>query len=202
MDPVSHLRELLDRDVVEAAKSLIGWRLARGELLARIVEVEAYRSDDPAAHSYNKTKMKNMAMFGPSGHAYVYFSYGVHWMLNVVAHPAGNAAAILIRAAEPIAGLQTFESRRPKAKGLEDLLSGPGKLAAGFQIDRKDNGVDLLHPASTESLHLLPPDLPVGCIATGTRIGIAHGKGHETLWRFADESRMKWVSRPLTFIRP
>ncbi|HJP84088.1 MAG TPA: DNA-3-methyladenine glycosylase [Fimbriimonadaceae bacterium] len=202
MDPVARLREVLDRDVVEAAKSLIGWRLAKGELLARIVEVEAYRSDDPAAHSYKKTKMKNMAMFGPSGHAYVYFSYGVHWMLNVVGHPAGNAAAILIRAAEPIAGLQAFEARRPKARRFEGLLSGPGKLAAAFQIDKQDNGVDLLYPASSESLHLLPPDLPVGGIVTGTRIGIAHGKGHDTLWRFADESRMTWVSRPLTFIQP
>lgn len=194
---MTELESVLKQDVVAAAPLLLGWRLIRGDLEARIVEVEAYRSDEPAAHSYNKTKMKNMAMFGPPGHAYVYFNYGVHWMLNLVAHGEGDAAAILIRAAEPIRGQETFRERRPKAKREEDLLSGPGKLAAAFEIGPSDNALPLLN--TTEGLHLLPPITPTEHVAIGTRVGIAIGKAHDLPWRFADADRLRWVSRPLTF---
>lgn len=189
------LLDLLPIDVVAAAPELLGWRLRRGALEARIVEVEAYRgSDDPAAHGFGKTKMKNMAMFGPPGHAYVYFNYGCHWMLNLVAHEEGDACAILIRAAEPIYGLETFRERRPKAKREEDLLSGPGKLAAAFNITSAENGLPLLAPESP--LHLLPPDEPVKEVLIGTRIGIAEGKAHDRPWRFIDRERLRWASKP------
>jgi DNA-3-methyladenine glycosylase len=195
-DPEAFL-ELLSQDVLAAAPKLLGWRLVRGDLQARIVEVEAYRSDEPAAHSYKKTKMKNMAMFGPPGNAYIYFNYGVHWMLNLVAHEEGDAAAILIRAAQPIAGLETFKERRPKAKRDEDLLSGPGKLAAAFNIDPRDNALPLLEPTNDrDRLHLLPPDEPVQTVVTGPRVGIAIGKAHDFPWRFIDADRMRWASRP------
>jgi DNA-3-methyladenine glycosylase len=194
------LAELLSRDVLVAAPALVGWRLQRGDLVARIVEVEAYRgSDDPAAHSFGKSKMKNMAMFGPPGNAYVYFNYGCHWMLNVVAHPVGDASAILIRAAEPINGIETMRERRPRARRDEDLLSGPGKLAAAFEVGPHDNGLSLLSREGATSLCLIPPDQPVGNIVVGTRIGIAVGKAHDRMWRFADGDRLRWVSRPLTF---
>lgn len=190
----------LQSDVLEGARQLLGWHLVRGSLRARIVEVEAYRgSDDPGAHSFGKTKMKNMAMFGPPGHAYVYFNYGVHWMLNLVAHEPNDAAAILIRAAEPLGGLETFHDRRPRAKTARDLLSGPGKLAAAFGITGADNALPLLNPSDPNELHLEPPDVKVQHILVGTRIGLAHGKGHELPWRFADAERLEWVSRPLTF---
>ena len=190
------LLELLSQDVLQAAPALLGWRLKRGDLEARIVEVEAYRgSDDPAAHSFGKTKMKNMAMFGPPGHAYVYFNYGVHWMLNVVAHGPGDAAAILIRAGEPISGLEVFRQRRPKARRDEDLLSGPGKLAAAFAVGPQDNGLSLLQPDDDRvHLHLVPPDLPIGAVLAGPRIGIAVGKAHDRPWRFVDGDRLRWVS--------
>lgn len=194
---VEAYKGLLDSDILAAAPALLGWRLVRGDLQARIVEVEAYRSDEPASHSYGKTKMKNMAMFGPSGNAYIYFNYGVHWMLNLVAHEEGNAAAILIRAAQPIAGLDTFRERRPKAKRDEDLLSGPGKLAAAFNIDPRDNGLPLLECSEDpDKLYLLPPDEPVDRVITGPRVGIAIGKAHDLPWRFIDADRMKWASRP------
>lgn len=192
------LIRVLSQDVLAAAPALIGWRLRRGELEARIVEVEAYRgSDDPAAHSFGKSKMKNMAMYGPPGNAYVYFNYGCHWMLNVVAHAEGDASAILIRAAEPISGIETMRERRPKAKRDEDLLSGPGKLAAAFGVGPDDNGVSLFHPEDPEvHLELLPPNETVGPVLTGTRIGIAAGKAHDRLWRFVDSIRIRWVSKP------
>lgn len=195
---MSRLLELLPHDVVAAAPELIGWRLKRGNLEARIVEVEAYRgSDDPAAHSFGKTKMRNMAMYGPPGNAYVYFNYGCHWMLNLVAHKEGDACAILIRAAEPISGLEVFRERRPKAKRDEDLLSGPGKLAAAFNITSADNGYSLFDPPDPEAnLQLIAPNLiPAGIIA-GTRIGIAEGKAHDRPWRFIDQDRLKWASKP------
>ena len=195
---INYFLEILRSDVLNAAPKLLGWHLVRGGLRARIVEVEAYRgSDDPGAHSFGKTKMKNMAMFGPPGHAYIYFNYGVHWMLNLVAHDHGDASAILIRAAEPLDGLETFRLRRPKAKADTDLLSGPGKLAAAFAITGTDNGTYLLDMNS--ELHLEPPDEGVVRVAIGTRIGLAQGKGHELPWRFADVDKLKWVSRPLTF---
>ncbi len=187
------LRQRLSDDVVDGAQALLGCVLVRGGLQARIVEVEAYRgSDDPGAHSFGKTSMKNMVMFGPPGHAYIYFNYGVHWMLNVVAQPQGAGSGILIRAAEPLSGLEEMRVRRRGMRDL-DLLSGPGKLAAAFGITGADNGVDLLSGGS--HLRIEPGDIVLD-IAAGTRVGLAVGKGHETRWRFIDRDRMTWASKP------
>ncbi|MBC8063577.1 MAG: DNA-3-methyladenine glycosylase [Chlorobia bacterium] len=195
---MSRLLELLPHDVVAAAPHLLGWRLRRGGLEAQIVEVEAYRaSDDPAAHSFGKTKMKNMAMFGPPGHAYVYFNYGCHWMLNLVAGQEGDACAILIRAAQPLSGLEVMRERRSNARRDEDLLSGPGKLAAAFGITNLDNGTNLLHPSpALGDLCLSPPLEPIPDIVEGPRVGIALGKAHDRAWRFIDAARLKWASKP------
>lgn len=131
-------------------------------------------------------------MFGEPGHAYVYFTYGNHWMLNVVAHDTGNAAAILIRAAKPLTGLETMRERRPKAKRDEDLLSGPGKLAAAFGLDRRHDGLNLFEGDEVR----MEPGEPPRQILTGTRIGLALGKGDDLPWRFVDADRLRWVSRP------
>lgn len=185
--------ELLRHDVLVAAPALLGWILESGPLRARIVEVEAYRTpDDPGCHAYRGQTPRCATMFGEPGTAYVYFTYGNHWMLNVVAHDKGNAAAILIRAAEPLAGLDLMRSRRPKAHRDEDLLSGPGKLAAAFGLDRRHDGLDLF---AGGALKLLPGDPPARTI-TGTRIGLAPGKGDDLPWRFADADRLRWVSHP------
>src|SRR5579862_866996 len=193
MSSVESLRELLRRDVLVAAPTLLGWDLVRGSLRARIVEVEAYRHDDPACHAFGKQKMKNMALYDAPGLAYVYFTYGNHWMLNVVAHDEGDAAAILIRAARPLAGQDEMFARRPKAKREEDLLSGPGKLAAAFGVTSADNMIDLLDPCSELRLE---SGEAVSSVVAGPRVGIAIGKAHEFPWRFMDMDSIRWVSNP------
>ncbi len=188
---------MLREDVVVASPALLGATLVRGPMRARIVETEAYRGlDDPACHAFGKTKMKNMVMFGDPGHAYVYLNYGMHWMLNVVAHAPGDACAILIRAAMPLEGLATMRENRPVSDDRQ-LLSGPGKLTKAFGITSAQNAVNLLLPSDPAELHILPPETPVQKVVTGPRIGISEGRWHEIPWRFMDGDSMQWVSRPL-----
>ncbi len=189
---VQSLADILRRDVVAAGRALLGCELVRGPLRARIVETESYRSsDDQASHAYRGRTARNDVMFGPPGHAYVYFSYGCHWMLNVVAHPEGDAAAVLIRAAEPLAGLDDMFARRGVTRP-EDLLSGPGKLCQAFSITRAENGADLL-TSSGDALRLEPGRRPRRILAS-PRVGIS--KSVELPWRFVDASRLAWVSKP------
>lgn len=186
------LRAILDRDVLEAGPALLGSVLVRGGMKARIVETEAYRAeDDPASHAYRGETRRNRVMFGRAGIAYVYFNYGVHWMLNVCAHEHGRAAAVLIRAAEPLEGLEEMRTNRNRVPD-HGLLSGPGKLAKAFGITGEDNGIDLFDPAS--SLRLLARDGEVRVLAT-TRVGITRGKGDELPWRYLDADRLIWCSR-------
>lgn len=189
-----HLLQALESDVLSACRVLLGFHLVRGPCRARIVEVEAYRADDPGSHAFRGKTKRNEVMFGTPGRAYVYFNYGVHWMLNVTAHAEGDAAAILVRAAEPLEGLEVMYARRPRAKRPEDLLSGPGKLAAAFGITGSDNGVDLL--AEKSELRIEPGE-PVGKILAGVRAGLAKGKGEDLPWRFVDADSQKWISKPL-----
>ena len=154
----------------------------------RIVEVEAYDSEDPAAHGYRGPTPRNASMFGPPGHAYVYRSYGIHWCLNLVCEAEGSAAAVLIRALEPTDGLEQMRRRR----GLDDvrlLAAGPGRLCEALAISGEHDGRALDAPpfelvAPTES-----PD-----VAIGTRIGISVAT--ERPWRYA-EAGSRWLSRPL-----
>lgn len=191
----AQLLRALEKDVLSACEVLLGSFLVRGPCRARIVEVEAYRAkDDPGSHAYRGKTKRTEVMFGPSGHAYVYFSYGAHWMLNVTAHPSGDAAAILVRAAEPLEGLEVMYSRRPRARRPEDLLSGPGKLGAAFALTGEDNGLNLLDPSS--ELRIEPGD-PPRSVLSGLRIGLAEGKGEHLPWRFVDADRLEWISRPL-----
>jgi len=180
-------------DVVAAAPMLLGAILVRGPMRCKIVEVEAYRSDDPACHAYQRRTPRTEVMYGPPGIAYVYFNYGVHWMLNVVAHPPGDAAAILIRAAQPLEGLESMRANRGVFKE-RDLLSGPGKLAKAYGITGEDTGTNLMD-ISQDGLHLLAPGSPIANVVTGARIGIAEGKWHDVPWRFVDGDAIGWVSR-------
>ena len=182
---------LLQRDVVEAARGLLGFTLVRGDRRARIVETEAYRAeDDPACHAYRRRTLRSETMWGRPGRAYVYLNYGMHWMLNVVAHEEGRAAAVLVRAAEPLEGLDEFRDARSGVKD-RDLLNGPGKLCRAFGITRADDGSDLLDPDSELRLERGEADVP---IVAGPRIGISVGQ--DLPWRFADASRLEWVSKP------
>src|ERR1700757_3340529 len=136
-------RSFFKRSVHEVAPDLIGAVLLVNGVGGRLVEVEAYHHTDPAAHSYIGPTERNAVMFGPSGHVYVYRSYGIHWCLNLVCEPAGSASAVLIRAIEPTEGLAVMRRRR----GLKDerlLCSGPGRLCEALGITRKQNGLDLM----------------------------------------------------------
>jgi DNA-3-methyladenine glycosylase len=186
---------LLSEDPVAAAPHLLGWTLVKGEMKARLVEVEAYRTpDDPGCHAHRGLTKRCATMFARPGVAYVYFTYGNHWMINVAAFPKGRAAAILLRAAEPLEGIPAMELNRPKARHPQDLLSGPGKLTAAFGITGADDGIDLF---DQDSPLRLEPGKPLGPAVTGTRIGLAPGKGDELPWRFVDQGSLRWCSRPL-----
>jgi DNA-3-methyladenine glycosylase len=169
------------------APELIGASLFVNGVGGTIVEVEAYHHTDPAAHSYRGETERNAVMFGPPGYAYVYRSYGIHWCLNFVCEKAGSAAAVLIRAIEPTAGVAAMRRRR----GVPDerqLCSGPGKLAEALGVTRKLNGCALDKPPFEVRARTGRPD-----IVTGVRIGIT--KAAELPWRYGLKGS-RFVSKP------
>lgn len=181
--------EFFERSVHEVARELIGCRLLYGGCGGTIVETESYDRDDPACHAYVGLTDRTEILFGPPGRAYVYLSYGIHSLLNAVAEPEGDAAAVLIRALEPTDGLEEMRARRGVAVD-DQLCSGPGKLTEALGVGLADNGADL----GRDPFFLLPPEPDwSGEILTGPRIGIT--KAVERPWRFAlaDSS---FVSRP------
>src|SRR6059058_5080019 len=151
-------RGLLDRaalaaDVPEAAIRLLGCTLeadtSEGTVAVRLVEVEAYRgADDAASHSFRGRTPRNAVMFGPPGHLYVYFVYGMHFCANITCLPDGEAGAVLLRAGEVVSDLDAARVRRPTARRAADLARGPARLAALLGLNRADNGLDLTDPAS------------------------------------------------------
>jgi DNA-3-methyladenine glycosylase len=166
-----------ERSVHEIAPELIGAGLFVDGVGGTIVEVEAYDHEDPAAHGFgNRRTEHNAAMFLPGGHVYVYRSYGVHWCLNVVCEPAGAAAAVLIRALEPTAGLDEMRARR----GVEDvrlLCSGPGRLCQALGVTRAHDGLRVDRPPFE-----LRPRTGAPPLAIGPRIGIT--KAADRPWRY------------------
>jgi len=167
--------ELLNKLLVTTTDA--GVRLA-----ARIVEVEAYRgSDDAGSHAYRGMTPRTEVMFGPPGRLYVYFTYGMHWCANVVATKDGDAAAVLLRAAAPVDGIEVMRERRVKARRDRDLLAGPARLCQAFAITGEHNGVDLVRGA----VRLLDDGIaPPAAPGVSTRIGLASGRGDERPWRF------------------
>jgi DNA-3-methyladenine glycosylase len=178
-----------DRSVHEVARDLIGCRLLHDGCGGTIVETESYERDDPACHAYAGLTARTEVLFGPPGRAYVYLSYGIHSLLNAVAEPEGEAAAVLIRALEPRAGLERMRRRRGPRPDA-DLCSGPGKLTEALGIGLDANGADLAAPP-----FLLTPREPgwEGEIVSGPRVGIA--KAVERPWRFC-LAGSRCVSRP------
>ncbi len=141
-------REFFERPTIEVARDLLGKVLVHGPAAGIIVETEAYLGgDDLAAHSARGLTDRTRVIFGPPGHAYVYFIYGMYECLNIVAEPEGKPGCVLIRALEPLAGLELMQQRRAAARRIEDLASGPGKLALAMGVTRAHNGADLTRGA-------------------------------------------------------
>lgn len=201
-------RSLLASDTIDAARALMGARLVRaGDPLrvGRIVEVEAYIGEaDRASHARMGPTARNRVMFGPPGVAYVYLVYGMHHCLNVVTEPDGRPAAVLIRAVEPLDGVEAMraarEERRATAVRTPDarLAAGPGLVAAAFDIDRSCTGLDLCDPSSPLRLEPRPDDEAVPAIQATPRIGIAYaGEPWVTVpWRFVAVDSPSLSRRP------
>lgn len=170
-------RSLFAGDAHLVAPLLLGKLLQHGECVGRIVEVEAYASTDPASHSFRGRTDRNAAMFGPAGHLYCYLSYGIHVCANVVTGPVDDGAAVLIRAVEPVAGLEAMRLRRG---GRNDLTDGPGKLCQAFGITLAHTGTDVTDGSGICLLDdgTAPPPHPI----VGPRVGIT--RAVDLPWRF------------------
>ncbi len=172
---------------------MIGALLVAGPCVGRIVEVEAYEQDsDLASHSRNGQTSRNQSMFGPAGTLYVYRIYGIHWCANVVCGPRGHGAAVLIRAVEPLEGLDLMAARRgrPNARPTE-LCSGPGKLCQAFGLSGEHDGIALR--AADSPVRLTDGKCQPEGLSVGRRIGIT--KSMDLPWRFG-ESGSPFLSRP------
>jgi DNA-3-methyladenine glycosylase len=181
--------DFFDRSVHLVARELIGCQLFHDGVGGTIVEAESYERDDPACHAYVGLTDRTEVLFGPPGRSYVYLSYGIHSLFNIVAEPEGEAAAVLIRALEPTAGIESMRARRGERPD-RDLCSGPGKLTEALGIGLDANDADL----SQDPFLLLPPDEDwSGEVLTGPRIGIT--KAVERPWRFC-AADSPYVSRP------
>lgn len=167
------------RSVHEVARELIGCSLCVDGVGGMVVEVESYHAEDPACHAYNGRTERNAVLFGRPGLAYVYFSYGIHSLLNAVCEPEGEAAAVLIRAIEPLWDVERMRKRRRRAEARE-LCSGPGKLTEALGVELRHNGTSLLEPPF--ELRARVPALRDLEVATAPRIGIS--RGVEYPWRF------------------
>lgn len=177
-------RSRLAGDAVDVAPALLGLLLESSVggavVRGRIAEVEAYREDDPASHTFGGVTPRNRSMFGPPGHAYVYVSYGIHQCANVVTGPEGNGAAVLLRAVRPLAGIGVMRERR-NGRPERELTDGPGKLCQAFAIGSGHDGVDLC--SSSSELRLLDDGYVIeGEIRTGSRVGIS--RAADRPWRF------------------
>lgn len=168
-------RTFFNRPAAQVARGLLGTyvvhRLGGCELAGRIVETEAYLGvGDRSAHFARGVTERTRVIFGPPGHAYVYLSYGMHECLNLVAEPDGQPGCVLIRALEPVCGIEEMQRRRPKAKRLHDLASGPGKLTQAMGITREHYGADVTRGPLQVRLPKAPEAFE---IQTATRIGIS-----------------------------
>src|SRR5436305_2269302 len=192
-------RSQLPAATITLSRFLIGkvvvHELPAGRVSGRIVETEAYPPGDPAGHHFRGPTPRIKSMYLAPGHVYVFFNYGAHFMLNVVSEPPETAAAILIRALEPLEGIEIMQRHRKSAE-LLDLTRGPGRLAQALQIDRRHDGVDL---CENETLWLGEINRPVSPIGKSVRIGITRAAGK--LLRFFERGN-PYVSGPKRLLHP
>ena len=177
-------RSFFERDPRVVAPDLLEKILLRDDGRAgRITEVEAYcGAEDPAAHTFNGPTPRNKTMFGPAGHLYVYFTYGLHWCANTVCGEEGQGWGVLIRAVTPVAGIEMMRPLRTRARSDRDLASGPAKLTQAFGIDGSFDGADLIRNdrgICVASDGTAPPAEP----RMGPRVGISRGKEFPWRWR-------------------
>lgn len=183
-------RDFYARSVHDVASDLIGCTIRHGETAGRVVETESYHESEPACHAHVGVTARSRTLFGPPGHAYVYFSYGVHALLNAVAEPPGVGAAVLIRALEPVDGIELMRERR-RLERTEDLCSGPGKLTQALGIGLALNESSLFQ--GPIEVVARPAAAPAPRVVRGERVGIT--KAVELPWRFCDADSPH-VSRP------
>ncbi|MBV9025946.1 MAG: DNA-3-methyladenine glycosylase [Streptomycetaceae bacterium] len=183
-------RSFFDRPVLEVAPDLLGRIFVRhtehGPIELRLTEVEAYAGfTDPGSHAYRGRTARNAVMFGPPGHVYVYFTYGMWHCLNLVCGPEGTAGAVLLRAGEIITGADLARKRRTTSRRPADLAQGPARLATALDVDRSLDGSDIFPPESTASPFRLLAGTPVdpATIRNGPRTGVG-GEGATHPWRF------------------
>ena len=172
--------------MLPAARRLLGCTVEAdtpdGTVAVRLVEVEAYRgADDPASHSFRGRTPRNGVMFGPAGHLYVYFVYGMHFCANISCLDEGEAGAVLLRAGEVTSDLDVARRRRPTSRRDHELARGPARLASLLGLTRELNGVDVTDPESPVRV-LAGPPTPASLVRTGPRVGVA--AAHELPWRF------------------
>ena len=182
-------RSFFDRPVLDVAPDLLGQVLVRtteeGPVELRITEVEAYAGEaDPGSHAYRGRTQRNASMFGPPGHAYVYFIYGMWWSLNLVCGPEGHASGVLLRGGEVRTGQDQARRRRPKARKDTELAKGPARLATALAVDRALNGTDLCTPDEGAPLRVCAGQpAHEDLIRNGPRTGVG-GDGAHHPWRF------------------
>jgi DNA-3-methyladenine glycosylase len=175
-------RNFYARRAIDVAPDLLGHLLVRAHptgvrLSARIIETEAYEQDDPASHSFRGRTQRNSSMFGRPGHLYVYFTYGMHFCMNVVTGGVGEGSAVLLRAGEPEEGIETMAELRGR-DSVRDLCSGPARWCQAFAVDRELDGADLVdHEAIW-----IERGIPAEEIASGPRVGVRRGTDRD--WRF------------------
>jgi len=174
-------RSFYDRPVLEVAVDLLGAVVEAGGVALRLTEVEAYDgANDPASHAFRGETPRNAVMFGPPGHAYVYFTYGMHYCVNVVCGPAGRAGAVLLRAGEVVEGVAIATERRAGSRP-RDLARGPARLTKALAIGRELDGVDVTRRTSPIRVHRGDP-VPPALVRAGPRVGIS--RAVEQPWRF------------------
>jgi len=185
-------RSFYARHAVDVARDLLGKLLVRslpeGVLEGRIVETEAYTgTSDPGSHAYRGPTPRNQVMFGPAGYLYVYLSYGLHYCMNVVTDDPGMAGAVLVRALEPVGGLDVMEQNR-KGRPRAELLNGPGKICQAYHISREQNGTDL----ESSDIWIAHDEFQVNGVRVGARVGLTDGAGLP--YRFSLDGS-PWISR-------
>jgi DNA-3-methyladenine glycosylase len=179
-------REFFARPADQVAPDLLGCviahKTAAGLVATALAEVEAYAGEaDPASHAFHGRTARNAVMYGPPGHAYVYFTYGMHFCVNLVCQPEGQAQAVLLRAGRVVEGVPLARARRGGARD-RDLARGPARLCEALDIDRSQDGTDVISPASPLRVFAAPVPVPPASISHGPRVGIS--RAADVPWRF------------------